>query len=142
MILLALACAEPELESASFYAMSTRIDVTVVGDVDRALPTIESTFRDVEARCNEWRADSPIGLLNRDGRAYVDDDTGELLARSKLLAEQTGGAFDPTWASLWSIWNFSRPILPTDEAVQEAVQRIDHTRLVLDGPRVMLALVL
>lgn len=88
--------------------------------VQRALAAIA----EVERQANEWRSDAPLAQLNRAaGGDYlaVPEDLWALLALARSLAEATQGAFDPTWAALWGLWDFrpgADPRVPAPAEVQ------------------------
>ncbi len=59
-----------------------------------------------------------------------------LLRRSVQLAEATSGAFDPTWAALWGLWDFraAEPVVPTEADIAARVALVDWRRLAIaDG---------
>jgi thiamine biosynthesis lipoprotein len=89
---------------------------------------------EVEAYANEWKPGSPLAEVNRNaGGAAVPVPQGLLLLlkRSVTLARETGGAFDPTWAALWGLWDFNAepPKLPDPLAVQQRRKLVDFRRL-------------
>jgi len=119
--------------------MTTRIDVQFAGPTgtEADAEAVFQIFRDVDARASEWKDGSPLAQLNADagGAArVVPDELFRLLQRSVALAEATDGAFDPTWAALWGLWDFKaadqRP--PEDAERLRRVALIDWHKLELD----------
>ena len=129
--------AEPRAWSAE--VMATRIDVQFAGPTgtDDDAAAVFAIFRGVDALASEWKDGSPLAALNAaaGGSAQrVPEELFALLQRSVGLAEITGGAFDPTWAALWGLWDF-RAAAPTPPDPAERLRRvalIDWTRLQLD----------
>ena len=44
----------------------------------------------------------------------------------------TDGAFDPTWAALWGLWDFESEKIPSDESLQSALDLIDWKHVELN----------
>ena len=117
--------------------MGTLIDVSVPAGQGDAIDDVLAVFTDVDQKMNEWKDGSPLAELNRaagKGAVAVPSDLRALLARSTELAALTGGAFEPTWASLWGLWDFKarEPRLPDEAALQRAVALIDWRALQID----------
>lgn len=131
------ASSEPRVWSAE--VMTTRIDVQFAGPTgtEADAEAVFEVFRDVDALASEWKDGSPLALLNSsaggDARV-VPDELFRLLQRSSALAEATDGAFDPTWAALWGLWDFkaAAPRPPDDAERLRRVALIDWHKLELD----------
>lgn len=70
-------------------------------------------FHDVDASMSEWRADSPLSKVNAaagDHPVQVPSDVFVAVERALEVSELTSGAFDPTWAALWKLWDF-QPVM-------------------------------
>ena len=77
-------------------------------------------FHDVDALMSEWKSESPISCVNTaagDHPVHVPLEVFVAVRRALDIAEMTNGAFDPTWAALWSLWDFETPSLPKQEEV-------------------------
>jgi len=127
------------LERFSVPMMGTVVDVAVPeGDraVTRARMVFEA-FAEVDATMSEWRAGSPLALVNaRAGEApvAVPPELLALVERSLELAEATGGAFDPTWAALWGLWDFDAqpPRAPSATDIAARLPLVDFRAVVVD----------
>jgi FAD:protein FMN transferase len=131
------ASGEPRVWSAE--VMTTRVDVQFAGatGTEADAQAVFQIFRDVDDLASEWKDGSPLALLNADAGGdarVVPDELFQLLQRSVALAEATNGAFDPTWAALWGLWDFKAEAPgPPDEAERlRRVALIDWHKLVLD----------
>ncbi|MCC7074459.1 MAG: FAD:protein FMN transferase [Deltaproteobacteria bacterium] len=129
--------ASPARETRSAPLMGTVFDVSLpVGSSD-AFEAVWAVFRDVDEQMNEWRAGSPLAELNRaagKGAVAVPAELRALLRRSLELAALCDGAFEPTWAALWGLWDFKakEPRLPDAAALAAATRLIDYRGLVVD----------
>lgn len=103
-------------------AMSTlwRIVLPDRPEAEAAAEECFDLFRSLDLELSEWKAGSPLAAVNRaSGGAAVPVTPGLLavLERSLAIAEATDGAFDPSWAALWELWDFRNPNgVPPDPA--------------------------
>ncbi len=94
---------------------------------------------DVERRMNEWRPESELGTVNRGAGGppvAVSPELFDILVKSRDLADKTGGAFDPTWAALWGLWDFrlgATPAVPDPKAIARQVALVGWQRMHLDA---------
>lgn len=118
----------PVRKDGTIYAeteqMGTRVSINVwVGDGSSAQAgvAIEAAFAEIERIeqiMSEWRPSSELSQLNDNagGPARpLSPELFEVLQRSKVIAEATDGAFDPTFYAVGQLWHFepgSRPPAP------------------------------
>ncbi|MCL4220883.1 MAG: FAD:protein FMN transferase [Phycisphaerales bacterium] len=105
--------------------------------IDQAASIVFRVFTEVDARMSEWRDTSPLSALNRSAGVepvVLPPDLLDLLHRSQDIAAMTDGAFDPTWAALWGLWDFraEQPALPADADIDARVALVDYHALRLD----------
>jgi len=128
---------------ATFTAdvMATTVRVTVpVGEGGRGEERAEvvfEVFRAVDARMSEWKESSPLSAVNRNagGEAVaVPADLRRVLHQAKEIAARTDGAFDPTWAALWGLWDFRSPAptVPDAAVIARRVALVDWRKLEID----------
>src|SRR5690606_8570807 len=138
--------APPLRKDGTVYAetqqMGTWMAINVhVGDraPAEAGAAIEAAFAEIERIeqiMSEWRASSELSQLNAGAGGPMRPLSPELfvvLQRSKEIAEETGGAFDPTFYAVGQLWRYepgSRP--PTREAVTEKLPLVDWRSIELD----------
>lgn len=121
-----------------FDSMGTVITVELPASdaANDAVAAVREVFADVEATANEWRPGTALSEIN----AHAGTPTAtpapvrELLRRSLDVARTSDGAFDPTWAAMWGLWDFRAdpPKLPDPAVLAERVKLIDWTRVVVD----------
>ncbi|QDV05598.1 Thiamine biosynthesis lipoprotein ApbE precursor [Planctomycetes bacterium Poly30] len=131
-----------KLKSAkiSFGAMGT--DVTIQGyhadaaHLDKALAAARAEIDRIEDLMTSWR-DSPLVRMNDGANGepqHVPQELSDLVERSMTVARLSGGAFDPTYASVGKLWDFKAdpPVLPADEAIASALTSVGWQKVQVD----------
>ncbi len=98
-------------------------------------------FHEVDASMSEWKADSPLSRVNAAAGGqpvHVPKDVFDAVKRAVDIAALTSGAFDPTWAAFWSLWDFERPILPTTEEVRDRLPLVNWEYVQLEDQSILL----
>jgi FAD:protein FMN transferase len=117
-------------------------------DEDAAKSAIAACLEEVarlEAIFSLHRADSALTRLNSSGRLdAAPTDLRLLLGEAVMLAERSGGAFDPTIQPLWTLYaqHFSRPGAdpegPPRDAIERAMARVGWRKIEIDGATIHL----
>jgi thiamine biosynthesis lipoprotein len=118
-------------------ATGTQSEVLSNDDVQLVL----EIFHDVDALMSEWKSESPLSNVNTaagDHPVQVPTDVFDAVRRALDIAELTDGAFDPTWAALWSLWDFETPSLPTEEEVFSRLSLVDWEQVQLEDQSIFL----
>lgn len=128
--------------------MGTPWTVTIADPRESAAltPAVNAAFAEVErieALMSEWRSSSAISAVNlAAGKAPVQVPLEVIVVMRKALvvARQTNGAFDPTWAALRGVWNFKAdpPQLPLKSKLAAAVAQIDYRAVQIERNAVFL----
>jgi thiamine biosynthesis lipoprotein len=106
-------------------------------DVQRVL----AAFHDVDALMSEWKSKSPLSNVNTAAGVHpvrVPIEVFDAVRRALEIAELTNGAFDPTWAALWPLWDFETPSLPTKEEVLARLPLVDWERVQIEDQSIFL----
>ena len=116
--------------------MGTTWSVTWVGeDPGGVRERVEAALDDVDASMSTWRADSDLSRVrNTRGPVPVTGETASVVRSALELAEQTGGAFDPTVQPLVELWGFhgnARDTSPTDEELAAARAAVGYEKVVV-----------
>lgn len=130
---------DPPYATFTTDVMSTTLSVTLpAGEgAEEQAEAVFGVFREVEARMSEWKESSPLSAVNRHagGEAVaVPADLRLVLRRAVETAEMTDGAFDPTWAALWGLWDFraEEPAVPEAAEVARRAALVDWRELEID----------
>ncbi len=132
---------EVPLLRAERSLMSTVYQISVVGDDDEAAQSAMGHALDeierLETVLSEWREDSEISRINAaSGRepVHVGPETMAIIDSGLRTAEQTGGAFDITWAALRGLYLFQRgqERVPTDAEIAERLPLVGYRDVVVD----------
>lgn len=132
--------ARPGFRTFDGEAMSTlwRVVLPDRAGAEAAAEECFELFRNLDLELSEWKPGSPLAAVNRgSGGAAVAVPPGlfAVLERSISIAEATGGAFDPSWAALWSLWDFRDPngVPPDPAEVAARLREIDWRSVELDA---------
>lgn len=131
------------ISDTGFY-FDTVVKITLCGTSDTSV--LEDCFREMaqyEALLSRTRKDSDIWKINHScGKSVeVSDTTAELLRLALHYSELSGGVFDPTIASVVSLWNFTdnlEKIIPEAAAIEEALAHVNYKAIQTEGNTVTL----
>lgn len=105
---------------------------------------IETRLEDILEQMSHWRADSLLARFNRaaDGEWFaLPRDFAQVMRAALVVAEKSGGAFDPAIGALVDIWGHG-PVAttapPTSDRIETARAVSGFTRLVYDADTVRL----
>lgn len=145
--LLMTSCAPKSAEDTRFM-LNTICSITVYSEENKDKTSEElvneafdlcQTYEDTFSRTIEG---SDIYNINNSGGApvTVSDDTIEILETAKYFSELSDGAFDITTAPLSIRWDFEgeNPSVPPDNEIQELLEKVDYTKIKIDGNTVTL----
>lgn len=144
-----------EYYEKTFFAMDTLITVrlarateTELADEDGYLTDeylasvadgCEKICTDIEATFSRTLDDSTTARLNTEADMMLDvpEEFTSLLTKSLMLAEMTGGAFDPTIGTLSVLWNITGggPV-PSDDSIADALGHVGYGKITVDGSTV------
>ena len=134
-------CGAQKQASQDFYAMDTVMNITAYGkDADAAVVECVQYINDLEAKISRTREESEIAALNRaDGETTVlSEQTADILSDALTIADRTGGAFDPTVASLSDLWKIGteEARIPKKKEIREALETVGYQHVLQDGTSV------
>lgn len=124
----------------TFGAMGTEVVLEAQGQeaeaLDAALVAARAEFDRVEDMMTSWRP-SPLVTMNdsADGTPQtVPRELSDLVARALTVARLSGGAFDPTYASVGKLWDFKAdpPVIPSPTDIAAALDRIGWAKVQFD----------
>ena len=132
----------------TFGAMGTEVILEAQGTdaavLDAALAEARAEFDRVDDMMTSWR-DSPLVRMNdgADGTPRdVPEELADLVARALTVARLSGGAFDPTYASVGKLWDFKAtpPVIPSQEDIAAALGKIGWAKVQVDLERSQVAM--
>ena len=140
----ALICLASEKTTRDIFAMDTHISITVYGEMDsEVLDAAESLLTEREQRWSVTLEESEISRINHAGgnAVAVSEDTAEILSYALRMAENTGGAFDPTIYPLVRAWGFTTDEyrIPQQAEIDRLLKLVDYNLVSVDGGTVNLA---
>ena len=105
---------------------------------DRAAEDAAQAVSELEDLISWRKEDSDIAKINATAGndwVSVDSKPASLLARCLDVAQQSGGAFDPTILPLSSLWDCGgeNQHLPSAEDIQRFLPYVDYTNLRVDS---------
>jgi thiamine biosynthesis lipoprotein len=106
-----------------------------------AVATVKGVFDRIDKEMSEWKHDSFLAQVNQSaGKSSVrcSEDTVKAIALSLSIAKSTKGAFDPTWAAMWELWDFKEPKIPIDQEVRSRLQLVNWKNVKLTQDTVYL----
>lgn len=141
LLLAASSCmAEESAARTTLFAMNTVMTFTAYGEgADEALDAVAQRIRALETLWSATDADSEIYAANHSGGAavQVSAETAQLVSFALEMAEQTGGALDPTIYPVLTAWGFTTDSrqLPSLEEIQALLPQVDYRRIRVEGQR-------
>lgn len=117
--------------------MATPISAAVGPEHAASIDRVFEVFRGVDERMSEWKSSSPLAAVNAAAGSHpvtVPDDLRAVIRRAIGVAVLTDGAFDPSWAALWGVWDFraETPSVPDAALIEERRALVDYTRIEID----------
>ena len=105
--------------------------------LDEALTAARVEFDRVEDMMTSWR-DSPLVRMNdaADGSPIeVPEELASLVERALTIARLSGGAFDPTFASVGKAWDFKSdpPVIPSAKELEKLLDRVGWSKVTVDS---------
>jgi thiamine biosynthesis lipoprotein len=115
--------------------------VAVAKDSPVADTAVEAAFaelRNVDALMSDYKSDSEISRINRDGYrepVKVSGATFEVLQRAIHFSELSDGEFDVTVGPLVDLWRSAAEAnsVPTEAELQQARSKVGYEKLLLDA---------
>jgi FAD:protein FMN transferase len=135
-----------DMRRIHFRAMGSDNEVLVAAQdgaaAEVAMQAAAAEVQRIEAKYSRYRDDSIIGQINRaagNGEFIAcDDETNLLLGCANELYIESGGLFDATSGILRRAWDFSKPVLPTEETLAPLLALVGWDKVERNGNSVRL----
>ncbi len=140
LFLLVLCSCSKDPASVSGNTMGTSYTVKIVGITSQDLAAVEAEIAAeliaINAAMSTYQSDSVISRFNRSGATSwfdVPQNFVEVANAALLVAQQSGGAFDPTVGPLVRQWGFgaddAQQLPPSDSELEQLLAFVGHTQV-------------
>ncbi len=144
-VLLSSGCADRQPLSKSFMAMDTYLTFTIYGagkQGEEILEQAKERVLELEAMLSVTKEGSDLSRINHSGGEAVEvsAETAELISFALSMAEETGGAVDPTIYPALTAWGFTTGAyqIPEDGELRQALSKVGYEKVSVDENRVSL----
>lgn len=125
------------------FAMDTVVSETLYTSGEDLNPEIGDMLRETEEKYLSWtEKGSEVYKINqaRGKTVQVSDALAGYLEKALKLAEDSGGAFDPTMGKVIRLWDIGgeNPHIPDPEELDSLLKETGYENLVLEGNKVTL----
>lgn len=119
--------------SGSTFAFDTYCTFTVYGDSAAPAKLAKASAR-YDELFDLYDAKSDIGRLNAAGGApvQVDAETIDVIKRALAFCEASGGLFDITIGAVSTLWDFTKGVKPSDDAIAAALPHVSWQNVQVD----------
>lgn len=126
-----------------FFAMNTYMSVTAYGEqAEQALEAVQERTEVLEHLWSVTDAESEIYQINHSAGkpVTVSDETAELISYTLEMAEETGGALDPTIYPALTAWGFTTDVhrVPSSEELAGLLNLVNYQKINLEGNTITL----
>ena len=134
---------ESQQEQVNFFGMDTYMTITAYGE--RAGQALERAQKRIEGLEKEWSVtdeNSEIYQANHSNGSPVtlSEATKEVVEFALHMAEETGGALEPTIYPVLEAWGFTTDEnrIPSSEELQALMEHVGYEKVSLDGNMIRL----
>ena len=117
------------------FAMDTYMTLTAYGArSEEAVSAAADRIGELDALLSTGSEKSAVSEINRSGSGKTAGVIGDLLEKSSMLFEETGGAFDISIYPLMMIWGFTSGEyrVPTETEIQDTLEYVDAGAITWD----------
>lgn len=130
--------AEIEPYTATDFAMDTVVSETLYTSGSDLTPEIGRLLRETEEKYLSWTDESSeVFQINQaEGQTVqISEELAGYLEKALKLAEDSGGAFDPTMGKVIRLWDIGgeNPHVPDEEELKRCLEETGYENLDLDG---------
>lgn len=130
-------------DTRDFFAMNTYIRLEAYGDgAEDALALAQARVEELEGLWSVADETSDIYAVNHSGGqpVSVNEDTAEIVSFTLEMAEETGGALEPTIYPVLTAWGFTTEEhrVPSQEEITELFASVDYRKVSVDGNTIQL----
>ncbi len=131
---------KPTMRKSTRLLMGTYVDVSVFGDAERARDATNAAFDEMKRieDLTSFHKPSELTAINDragQGPCKPNAEVLGIISDALKIAEQTGGAFDPTIGAVSRLWRFSgqeETRVPAPEEIKDALTKVGYSKVRLD----------
>jgi len=126
-----------EKRVASFESMGTAVYV----QPGTYISLVKEIFDRVDREMSEWKSGSSLSAVNiHSGKSGVicPDEVVDAVLTALSISKLTEGAFDPTWASMWHLWDFTSKGVPSKSEVNAFLPLINWKNVSITNNTILL----
>ncbi|MBP3691822.1 MAG: FAD:protein FMN transferase [Clostridia bacterium] len=136
VILLTL-CGCQGANSSTRFLLNTTVNITLYGKDAQHLDGAFALCEQYENMLSRTKENSDIYKINNSAAAAtVSDETVEIINLSRQYYDITKGKFDITVGAVSKLWDFTAGVLPSEQNITSALQKIGYQKLQIDGNKV------
>jgi len=115
--------------------MDTTVEITTIPFDEKVIKEAFNVVKEIESLMDNYRRDSEISILNRQGESIVSPFTLEVIKKAVNFSKLTGGAFDITCKPLVDLWRRAgrERRLPLPQEIREAISLVSYKDIMLEG---------
>ena len=141
LLLFTIASAAQQPYKRTLKLMGSRFDITVVAkdstEANNYIDTAVAEITRIETLISSWDTHSQTSEINRNAGikpVKVDTELFQLIERAIGISKLTDGAFDISYASMDSIWQFdgSMTEMPSEEEITASISKVGFKNIILD----------
>jgi len=134
-------CGDVEVYEETRQMMGTFVQIKIVFDkAEKKESVFDAAFKEimkVDRLMSAYRDDSQLSMINRYAGikpVVVDRELIEVLEKSILLSNATGGAYDITAGELIDLWGFYKKNghVPSAAEIEETLKRVDYRKIIIN----------
>ncbi|WP_242972557.1 FAD:protein FMN transferase [Lachnoclostridium sp. An169] len=138
-----LGAVNEEPVQSDLFAMDTYMTFTAYGDgAEQALADVEERIKELEGEWSVTDEGSEIYRVNHSGGAPVElgADTAGIVSFALEMAEETGGALDPTIYPVLTAWGFTTDEnrIPSQEEIDSLLEHVGYEKVEMSGNQISL----
>lgn len=129
---------EPVSSSEIFLGTSCFITIHAMDNPSMADDLMKDSFasiNDMEQRLSVNIPDSEISIINTNGVGELSNDSLSVLLKSKMIADESDGRFDPSIGSLVALWDIGgdHQRVPDNSQIMKTLSLVDYKSIKIDG---------
>lgn len=145
IILSLSSCTKDKVAKEERLLLGTKCSIIAYGgNPKKAIDAAFSEIERMDTLFSDWREDSILSRLNREGYLKETKETKEVIAlikRAVFFSEISGGCFDPTVGPLMKLWGFRgvEGRIPSSKEIKNTLSYIGYKNIVVekDGIRLL-----